>query len=75
MLNVVLILTLMAIFVFGFFVARAFGHFLDENRISGDEECTDVNDGGAYDHFRSRMPGEVEKKRKSSMIRCGLGGQ
>ena len=49
MLNVVLILTLMAIFVFGFFVARAFGHFLDENRISGDEECTDVNGGGADD--------------------------
>lgn len=60
--NVVLILTLMAIFVFGFFVTRAFGHFLDENRISGDEECTDVNDGGADDYFRPRMPDEVEKQ-------------
>lgn len=41
--SVVLILTLAAVFIFGFFVARSFGHFLDENRMPEDEERTDVN--------------------------------
>ena len=41
--SVVLILTLAVVFIFGFFVARSFGHFLDENRMPEDEERTDVN--------------------------------
>ena len=35
--GIVLIIALTATFVFGFFVVRAMGRFLDENQASGDQ--------------------------------------
>ena len=39
--SIVLIVALAATFVFGFFVVRALGRFLDENRASGEQEGQD----------------------------------
>ena len=36
--SIVLVVILIITIIFGFFAARALGHFLDENQISGEQE-------------------------------------